>query len=115
MTDEARGLRGALERVRTDRTSHAAAFAVVVLVGVALAWIHWLGLVLAGALVGLVSPSLWRAIAGGFVVGLVVLIAFALTLGGALGPTLEMTPIVWLAVASALGLPVLGSLIRGIE
>lgn len=114
MTDEGGGLHGVLERVRTDRATHAVALTVAVLVGVALAWFHWFGLVLAGVLVGIVSPSLWRAVAGGVVVGLAVLIVFALTLGDALGPTLEMTPIVWITAASALGLPVLGSLVRGL-
>lgn len=115
MTDETNGVRGILEYVRTDSQIHALVLALAILIGVALAWVHWFGLVLAGALVGIVSPSLWRAIAAGFAVGLVVLVVFTLTLGDALGPTLEMTPIVWVAVASALGLPVLGSLVRGLE
>lgn len=53
-----------LERVRTGPRAHGVAVLAVVGIGLALAWLHWFGLVLGGALVGLVSPSVRRGVAG---------------------------------------------------
>ena len=103
-----------LETVRGDGRTHALALGVAVVVGLGLASLHWVGLIVAGALVGLVSPTLGRAVAGAIGVGLVVLLAFAVSLGGAIGPALAMTPVSYLVVAAGIGLPVLGSLIRGV-
>lgn len=104
-----------LERIRTDRRVHLGTLAVAVAVGVVLAWLHWLGLVVGGALVGVVSPTLRYAVAaaGGF--GLVVFGVFALTLGGSVGPALAMRPIIYVTAASAVGLPVFGALLRGLR
>ena len=104
-----------LERVRTDLGPHAAAVAVAVALGLLLSWLHWLGLVVGGALVGFVSPSLKRAVVGAIGFGAIVLAVFALSIGGSTRTVLEMTPVVYLVVAAAFGLPVLGSLVRGVD
>lgn len=103
-----------LERVRTEPRAHAVALVAVVAVGLAAAWLHWLGLALGGALVGLVSRTLPRAILGGVGFGVVVLVVFALSLGPATWAVIGMAPVSYLVVASALGLPALGALVRGI-
>lgn len=102
-----------LERIRTDRRLHLGALTVAVGIGVVLAWLHWLGLVVGGALLGVVSPTLRYALAaaGGF--GLVVFGVFALTLGDSVVPALTMRPIIYVTAASAVGLPVFGALVRG--
>ncbi|WP_049923478.1 hypothetical protein [Halopiger djelfimassiliensis] len=102
-----------LERVRTEPRTHAAALAVAVCLGLVLAWLHWVGLVVAGALVGLVSPGLRRGILTALGFGVLVLIVFALSLGRSAWFVLEMRPVVFVPVASAIGLPVFGSLVRG--
>lgn len=103
-----------LERVRTEPLAHAMTLVVVLAVGLAAAWLHWLGLVLGGALVGVVSKSVLRAVLGGVGFGVLVLLVFAASLGSAMGSALEMAPVSYLVVAAALGLPVLGSLVRGL-
>lgn len=104
----------ALERVRADPRPHAVAVVVAVALGLALSWLHWIGLVLGGAFVALVAPTVRRGVAGAIGFGAIVLVVFALSLGSSVGAVLEMTPIVYLTVVSALGLPLLGSLLRGI-
>jgi hypothetical protein len=103
-----------LEGVRTEPRTHALAAIAVVIVGLALAWLHWFGLVLAGALVGLISPTIWRGLAGALGFGVLVLVAFAIGLGDSTWRVLEMTPVVYVVVASALGLPAFGALVRGV-
>ncbi len=99
--------------MRTEPRVHGIAVFAVVGVGLALAWLHWFGLVVGGALVGLVSPSVWRGVAGALGFGVLVLAAFAIGLGDAAWRVLEMSPIVYVTVASALGLPAFGALVRG--
>lgn len=106
--------RTGLERLRTDPRLHPTALAAAVAVGLALAWVHWLGLVVGGALVGLVSRSLPRALVAAVGFGLLVLLVFALSLGGTADVVLEMTPAVYVTVAAALALPALGALLRGV-
>ncbi|ELZ00357.1 hypothetical protein [Natrialba asiatica] len=103
-----------LEAVRADPRQRAVAIALTTVIGLALAWLHWFGLVLAGALVGLVSASPWRALATAAGFGLVALGLFVVSLGGATATVLEMRPVVYLTVGSAIGLPMLGSLVRGL-
>lgn len=101
-----------LTEIRAERRKHAAALAVAVVVGLGVGWIHWLGLVVAGALVGLVSPSVPRAVGWGFLVGL---LAIALTvLAHPLGPmeAIAFRPPVYVTVAAGLVAPVWGSLVR---
>lgn len=103
-----------LQRLRTEPRLHALALVIAALGGLAVAWIHWLGLVVAGALVSVLAPSLRRGLAYGVAIGLLVLVVFALSLGDAAGRLPAMTPIVYITAASALGLPLLGALVRGI-
>lgn len=103
-----------LKRVRTDPRNHVLALIVCVVVGLTLSWFHWFGLVVGGALVGVVSKSFLRALFAAVVFGLVVMVAFALTLGEATWTVLDMWPAVAVTVGGTLGLPILGSLVRGI-
>ena len=106
--------RALLKRVRTEPRPHAVAVIVAVVLGLGLSWLHWFGLVVGGALVSFVAPSLRRGVLGAVAFGAAVLVAFALTVGSSTWVVLEMTPVVYLVVASAFGLPVLGSLVRGV-
>ncbi|WP_238709413.1 hypothetical protein [Natronorubrum halophilum] len=103
-----------LERLRTEPRAHAVAVGIAIAIGLLLSWLHWFGLVLGGGLIGLVSATLPRAALGAVGFGVLVLVVFALSLGGSLRPVLEMTPVVYLTVASAIGLPLFGSLLRGL-
>ncbi|WP_440769215.1 hypothetical protein [Natronorubrum sp. DTA28] len=105
--------RTVLERARTEPRSHAVAVAGAVVIGLLVSWLHWFGLVLGGAFVAFVSPSLRRGVVGAVGFGFLVLVVFALALGGSAWTVLETTPVVYLVVASAFGLPLLGSLVRG--
>ncbi|WP_293030624.1 hypothetical protein [Natronococcus sp.] len=114
VADGERSCERTLERVRTEPRAHWLAVLVVVPIGLALAWLHWLGLVAAGALVGFISPTVWHGLAGALGFGILVLAAFAVGLGDSAWRVLEMTPAVYVTVASALGLPALGALFRGV-
>ncbi|USZ72756.1 hypothetical protein [Natronosalvus halobius] len=107
-------VRPTLARVRTERSIHLLALLLAVGLGLVLSWFHWIGLVAGGVLVGLVARSLLRALGYGLGFGLVVLVVFAFVLGSGRGPALEMAPAIYLTVGAALGLPILGSLARGI-
>ena len=103
-----------LARIRNEPRPRAVALAVAVGLGVAVASVHWLGLIAAGAAASLVAPSLRRGVAYALGAGVVALAAFAVSLGGAAPVLPEMRPVVYVAVAAALGLPLLGSLARGV-
>ncbi|OVE85909.1 hypothetical protein [Natronolimnobius baerhuensis] len=103
-----------LERVRTEPQIHVLALLGSVMIGLALAWVHWLGLVAGGAAVGLISPTRTRALAGALGFGLLVLGVFVLSVGETPLDLLEMTPVVYATIGSAIGLPLLGSLISSL-
>jgi len=105
----------ALTAVRADRRKRAVALALAAVVGLGAAWLHWLGLFVAGALVGLVSRSLPRAVVWGLGVGslAVALTVLAHPLMGA-GEFVALTPPVYVAVVVGLLAPVWGSLLRGV-
>ncbi len=107
-------LRDALDQARTRRQPHAVALAGAAALGVLVAWFHWLGLVVGGALVALVAPSLRRGAAYALAFGVLVLVAFAVSIGDSILLVPEMRPIVYVTVASAVGLPLLGSVARGV-
>lgn len=100
------------ERVRTEPRPHAAAL--LVALGVALATVHWIGLVAAGAFTSLVAPTMRRGVAYALVAGVVALAAFAASLGPAAAAVPEMRPVTYVAVGAGLGLPLLGSLARAV-
>ncbi|MDZ7689021.1 MAG: hypothetical protein U5J64_09960 [Halobacteriales archaeon] len=85
------------------------------LVGVGFAWFHWFGLFVAGALVGLVSETVPRALFAGFVVGVLVLVLHV-----GVSPVMDageffaLSPPSYVAIAAALLMPLWGSLIRGV-
>ncbi|MXV62326.1 hypothetical protein GS429_09680 [Natronorubrum sp. JWXQ-INN-674] len=103
-----------LERIRTEPGPHAVAVVIAVALGLLFSWLHWFGLVVGGALVSVLAPNLRRGVVGAVAFGAVVLVAFAFALGSSTWIVIEMTPVVYLVVASAFGLPVLGSLLRGL-
>lgn len=105
----------ALEPVRTGRFREAAVV-VAAAVGLAATTVHWSGLVLGGALLGLVAGTLPRALSTAVSFGVLVLVAFAgsLFLGGSLAalavwPTTG--PVFVVAAAAAVGLPSLAALL----
>ena len=103
-----------LARVRGEPRARAVALAVAVALGVALASVHWIGLVAAGALASLVAPTVRRGVGYAFAAGAVALVAFAVSVGPAAGSLPEMRPVIYVAVAAAVGLPLLGSLARAV-
>lgn len=105
-----------LERIRSDPTLTVASTAVGAVLGVALATLHWIGLVLGGVLVGLPARSLGRALASGVGFGLLVVGVFLVVLansGVATAAIATGTPL-YVAVGIALGCSLLGSLVRGV-
>lgn len=105
----------ALATLRGQATRRRALLVVGLLVGIGLAWVHWLGLVVGGALVGLVSATVPRAVAAGFTLGVVVLVVQVLG-SPTMGPVafLTLTPLSLVSVATALLGPVWGSLARAV-
>ncbi|WP_418286799.1 hypothetical protein [Halorubrum sp. DTA46] len=103
-----------LTRLRTDTRTHLAAVSVAALAGLLLASFHWIGLIAAGSAIALTAPSLRRGVGYAAGVGVFALAAFALSLGSVAALVPAMRPIVYVALASALGLPLLGSLARGV-
>lgn len=104
-----------LTTVRTEPRKRYAALAVAVVLGLGAAWVHWLGLLLAGALVGVVSRTVPRAVAAGLGVGVAALVLTVLaspTMGP--GEFLALTPPAYVAISAGLVLPAWGSLIRGV-
>ena len=105
----------AIATVRISRRPRRVALVVAAAVGIGLAWIHWLGLIAAGALVGLVSRDLPRAVAAGVVVGVLVLFVQVLVSPG-LGTAefLALAPASTVAVAIGVLAPLWGSLVRAV-
>ncbi|VTT85759.1 hypothetical protein DM2_1797 [Halorubrum sp. DM2] len=103
-----------LDRVRTEPRPHGVALLVALAVGVALATIHWIGLIAAGALASLVAPTVRRGVVYALAAGIGALVAFAASLGPAAAAVPGMRPIVYVTVGAGLGLPLLGSLARSV-
>ena len=108
---EARLLR---DRVRSDPRPHAVAIVGALVAGVGLASVHWLGLIVAGALASLAAPTVRRGAGYALCAGVVCLAAFAASLGPAAGPASDMFPVVYVTVGAGLGLPLFGSLARAV-
>lgn len=99
-----------LEGVRSSRSTRRVALAVAVAVGVALTLVHWVGLVVGGALVGVTRRRVGTALLAGAAFGLV-------TAGGTVllaGPDLidALRPVSHLSVAVGVALSMWGSLAR---
>jgi hypothetical protein len=108
------GFGASLARLRANERRRRLVILGVALIGLALGTLHWLGLVLGGALVALPAPSIRRGLANGIGLGVLGLLLFAalLVLEGALGPVLATGMVGGLAVAIGLAAPLLGSLVR---
>lgn len=104
-----------LVEIRESPTQRRILLVVAALAGLAFAWFHWAGLFAAGALVGLVSKTVPRAVGAGVVVGVLVLAVhiFAVPAMGA-GDFVALSPPSYVAVAAALLMPLWGSLVRGV-
>lgn len=105
----------ALAAIRGRRRRRWVALLAAAVVGFGAAWIHWLGLFIAGALLGLPSRTPGRAVLAGVAFGVVVVAAqvFLLPDTGA-GGFLAFRPPVYVTLGAALGAPAWGSLIRGV-
>lgn len=87
---------------------------VAFVVGLALAAVHWVGLAVGGALVGLLAPTFARALWHGLHLGIAALVAFVayLALFGALPAFLASGELAALTVAVALAVPTLAASVR---
>ncbi|WP_135854665.1 hypothetical protein [Halorussus salinus] len=105
----------ALAEIRGDRRARWAALVGGAAVGLAAAWLHWYGFLLGGALVGLSSKDLKRALAAGVGFGLLAWAVFAglVAANGGLVRYAEMGRLLYLSVGIPVGLSTLGSLLRG--
>jgi hypothetical protein len=105
-----------LGSLRDDDDRRRLATAAAAVVGLGLAWVHWLGLFVGGALVAIPRRRFLTAPLFGLGFGVLVLVAFGawLVLVGSLGPVLGMGQVTFVAVGTGLGLPLVGSLVRGV-
>lgn len=108
--------RNPFRRVREDPVLHWFSLLVAVVLGLGLSAVHWVGLVAGGALVGLVSTTLRRALLSGLGFGVAVILVWLTSLGlaGSLGNVLAMGELTAIGVLVALVCPVIGSLLRGV-
>lgn len=101
--------------IRRRRRWRWSALGMATAAGLGMAWVHWVGLFLAGGLVGLVSQTLGRAALAGVVLGVFsILVQILLLPGMNAGAFLALRPPVYVTVAVGIGAPVWGSLIRGV-
>jgi len=105
-----------LRELRTDRRTRWFAILGGVAVGLAAAQVHWYGLVLGGALVGLVSKNATRALLAGLGFGLLAWGVFAglLAANDALLAYAGMGQLTALSLGIPVALSALGSLVRGV-
>jgi hypothetical protein len=105
-----------LAPLRETPRYHWAGLVAAIVLGLALASVHWLGLVAGGALVGIVSTSFRRALLAGLGFGVLVVVSWVglAVVGGVLGKVLATGQLAGITVAIGLVAPVLGSLVRGI-
>jgi len=104
-----------LVEIRANSTRRGVLLVVAAVIGVGLAWFHWAGLFVAGALVGLVSETVPRAVVAGVIVGVLVLV-FQIGISPVMGAGefVALSPPSYVAVAAGLLMPIWGSLIRGV-
>ncbi|WP_458187617.1 hypothetical protein [Haladaptatus sp. NG-WS-4] len=84
--------------------------------GLALAWFHWLGLLVGGALVSLPTREWKRGVLAGLGFGVLAILVFAglLAAHGTLAPAVEMGQITFLAVGVPLVAGGIGGLARAL-
>jgi hypothetical protein len=101
--------------LREDDRQRRAALAGAVVVGLVAATLHWVGLFVAGALVGLTRRSLPRALLSGLLFGLLVLaVFFVVTPLVSPDNLLVLAPLSYVTVGIGLFGPVWGALVRGV-
>ena len=95
----------------------AAATSVAVVVALALAWVHWVGLLAGGILVGALARSWPRALAAGVAFGLVAWLVFLASLAdaGRLAAYWESGQLLYVSVAIPVVLGLVGSLAYGLK
>lgn len=104
-----------LDSVRRRPNRRRALVVAAGLLGLGLAWLHWLGLILAGILVGLFTRTVPRAVFAGIGVGALVLVLHVLASPVMSGPEfLALTPLSYVSIAVALVAPIWGSLVRAV-
>jgi hypothetical protein len=105
-----------LGRIQADPAARWRATVLAFVVGALLATVHWSGLLVGGALVGLAWPSFRHALVAGLGFGVAVVVAFVarLALAGSLTATLDMGVIGVIPVLAALVGGVLGASVRGL-
>lgn len=120
MSADARSLSAAIDvrlaAIRQDDRQRATVVLAGILLGLGLGSLHWFGLVLGGAVVALPARSIPRGLGYGLGLGVLGLVVFAglLVWHGALGPALTTGMVGGISVGIGLGLPLLGSLVRGV-
>ena len=104
-----------LATLRADDAQRRVALVVAILLGIAVTAIHWVGLFVAGALVGLTRQSLPRALLAGLGFGVLVLGVFFIATPLVTPDNLfVLAPLSYVTVAIALLGPVWGALARGV-
>ncbi|WP_135825821.1 hypothetical protein [Halorussus ruber] len=109
----------ALAEIRGDARARWAALVAGTVLGLAAAWVHWYGFLLGGALVGLASKDLKRALAAGLGFGLLawgVFVGLVASGSGFAGVVqyAETGRLLFLSAGIPVGLSALGSLVRGV-
>lgn len=105
-----------LAEFRADLTRRWLAVGAGVVIGLAFAWIHWIGLLIGGALVSLPTKNWKYGILAGLGFGVLSLLVFASLLAfyGSLVPALAMGQITALVVAIPLFTGMIGGLARAL-
>ena len=116
MSDESTLDGWSLTEIRADEWRGWIVTVVALVVGLGLAWIHWSGLIVGGALVSLPSDSAGRGILAGIGFGILAWVVFLVTLAvsGTLGTAITMGDPFYLSLGIAVGLGGLGGLVRGV-
>lgn len=106
----------ALAEIRSDARARRSALALGAIVGLAVAWVHWYGFLLGGALVGLVSKDGKHAVLAGVAFGLLAWVGFVglLASHGALVEYAAMGRVLYVSAAIPVVASTLGSLVRGV-
>lgn len=108
---------GRLATLRQDARRRLFVTVAGVAVGLAVAFVHWIGFVVGGALVALAQRTMPRGVAAGVGFGVLAWLVFLATLGSAsaVDTYLQMGKIFVVSSAIPIGGGLLGSLIRGIQ
>jgi hypothetical protein len=108
----------AFDELRADRHARWGATLAGVVVGLGLAWFHWLGLIVGAALVALPRTTIPRGVAAGIGFGVVAVAAnlavLASTGTAAVGTATAMTQVFGLSVGLGLATGLVGGLVRGV-